>query len=311
MAAAALASRGFGLGRPGWRAKADVVRTVFVARIKIIARYKGAIFMESLIPIVFAAMPVLLGTSVAGGDPAEAFCRTLVAGGGTTLPPGARCVDLYPTFGNYKLYMLIGASTFTVVSLMLWLIGYWVRREQETGTLESLYLAPAGRFWVLVGVSGYAFVRAMIAFVIAILLGSLVFQVNPFQEGLGLALVFLVIGFFPLWGLAFLFGAFIMKIKEADSVIQVLQWGLAFLMGVCYPIVLLPPFLRVLAGSFPPTVMTDAVRASILNINYFYGSMYGSLAVLFAMAIVMPLLGYEVFEVTERRLKKREGVGQY
>lgn len=292
MAAPAVVSRGFGLGRPGFRAKLDIVRTVFLARIHIITRYKGAIFMEALLPIVFAAMPVLLGTAVAGPGAGAAFAK-------------------YTNTQNYKLYMLIGASTFTVVSLMLWLIGYWVRREQETGTLESLYLTPARRIWVLTGVTSYAFVRAMIAFVIAIALGSVVFQVNPFEQGVGLALVFLAVGFLPLWGLAFLFGAFIMKIKEADSVIQVVQWVLAFFMGIFFPIVLFPPFLQVVAKLFPPTVMTDAVRASLLHIEYLFGGPYLSLAVLFAMALVVPLLGYEVFEFTERRLKRREGVGQY
>jgi len=292
---AAVAARGgFGLGRPGWRARADVVRTVFLARIRIISRYKGAIFMEALLPIVFAAMPVLLGTAFAGPNAAQNF-------------------QLNTGTANYKLYMLLGAATFTVVSLMLWLIGYWVRREQETGTLESLYLAPASRFWILTGVTSYAFVRAFAAFLIAIALGSVIFQVNPFENGVGVALLFLALGLLPLWGLAFMFGAFIMKIKEADSVIQVLQWVLAFLIGVFYPLSLLPPFMQTIAGLFPPTVMTDGIRAAILNIGYFYGTggPYASLAVLFAMALVVPLLGYEVFEVTERRLRRKEGVGQY
>ena len=292
---AAVAARGgFGLGRPGWRARADVVRTVFLARIRIISRYKGAIFMEALLPIVFAAMPVLLGTAFAGPNAAQNF-------------------QLNTGTANYKLYMLLGAATFTVVSLMLWLIGYWVRREQETGTLESLYLAPASRFWILTGVTSYAFVRAFTAFLIAIALGSVIFQVNPFENGVGVALLFLALGLLPLWGLAFMFGAFIMKIKEADSVIQVLQWVLAFLIGVFYPLSLLPPFMQTIAGLFPPTVMTDGIRAAILNIGYFYGTggPYASLAVLFAMALVVPLLGYEVFEVTERRLRRKEGVGQY
>lgn len=290
--AAAVVNRGFGLARPGWRAKRDVVRTVFLARIKIITRYKGALVMEAVLPIAFAAMPVLLGASVAG---AEAEAR-FEANTGTP---------------NYKLYMLLGASTFMVVSLMLWLIGYWVRREQETGTLESLSLAPARRFWILTGVTSYAFLRAMIAFVIALTLGSLVFQVNPLEGGTGVAILFLVLGFLPLWGLAFLFGAFIMKIKEADSVIQVLQWILAFLMGVFYPLALLPSYARFVAGLFPPTVMTDGVRAAILEIGYFYESVYASVAVLFAMALVFPLLGYWVFETTERRLRRKEGVGHY
>jgi hypothetical protein len=57
--------------------------------------------------------------------------------------------------------------------------------------------------------------------------------------------------------------------------------------------------------------MTDGVRASLLGIDAFYGSVYGSLAVLFAMALVVPLLGYQVFEVTERRLRAKDGVGHY
>jgi hypothetical protein len=69
--------------------------------------------------------------------------------------------------------------------------------------------------------------------------------------------------------------------------------------------------MQTVAGAFPPTVMTDGVRASILDISYFYNSMYGSLAVLFAMALVVPLLGYQVFEITERRLRRKEGVGHY
>lgn len=289
---AVAASRGFGLGRPGWRAKRDVVRTVFLARIKIITRYKGALIMEAVLPIAFAALPVLLGASVAGANAEAQF----LANTGTP---------------NYKLYMLIGASTFMVVTLMLWLIGYWVRREQETGTLESLYLAPARRIWVLAGVTSYAFLRAMIAFTIAMLLGSLVFQVNPFEGGTGIAVLFLAVGFLPLWGIAFMFGAFIMKIKEADSVIQVLQWVIAFLMGVFYPIALLPGYAQAVVRLFPPTVMTDGVRAAILDIGYFYGNVYTSLAVLFAMALIVPLLGYQVFETTERRLRRKEGVGHY
>lgn len=301
MGAAVLASRGFGEGRPSFRANLDVLRTVFWARIKIISRYKGAIFMEALLPIVFAALPVLLGVSVAtqaGNDPGAAFAENTM----TANAPGTT---------NFKLYMLLGAATFMVVTLMLWLVGYWVRREQETGTLEAVYLSPVRRFWVIAGVASYAFVRALIAFVIALTLGGLVFGVNPFQGGVGLALVFLALGMLPLWGIAFMFGAFILKIKEADSVINILQWVVSFFMGVFFPILLFPELLQFVAISFPPTVMTDGMRAAILGIGYFFGQWYWNMAVLAAMALILPLLGYEVFITTERRLKRKEGVGQY
>ena len=290
----AVAHRGFGLGRPGWRASLDVVRTVLIARLKIISRYKGSIFLEALLPIVFAAVPILIGAAVAGGP--EAAQSNFQRNTGTT---------------NYRLYMLLGSSTFMVVSIILWLIGYWVRREQETGTLESLYLAPAKRITVLAGVTTYAMVRGIAAFFISLIVGSLVFGVNPLEGNLLLAFAFLAIGLLPLWGIAFLFGAFILKVKEANSVIQLMQWVVAFLMGVYFPVTVFPPVLRWIATAFPPTIMNDGVRAAVLGLGTLFGTWYLSLAVLFAMAFAVPYVGYEMFLVAERRLKRGEGVGQF
>jgi len=132
--AAETVSKGFGLGRPGLRGSLGVVWSVFRARIKIITRYKGAVLLESIIPVIFAGLPILLGSAVAGSESLAAKNFSTY----TNLDPA------HPfTAEDFRLYMMMGSNTFMVVSLMLWLIGYWVRREQETGTLEALYLAPA------------------------------------------------------------------------------------------------------------------------------------------------------------------------
>jgi len=285
-------SRNFGLGKPSWRANFDVIITVLIARLKVISRYKGALLMDTFMPIVFAAMPILLGVTIGGANAGEYFEQNT----GTQ---------------NFKLYMLIGSSTFMVVSMMLWLVGYWVRREMETGTLESIYLSPAKQIYVLSGVASYALIRTLVAFITALLLGSLVFGVNPFEGNVIGALGFLAIGLPPLWGLSMLFGAIVMRIKEANSVINVMTWVVSFLMGVFFPITFFPPILQWIAVAFPPTIMNDAMRASMLNISTFFGSWYASLAVMLIFAFAIPLLGYEMFLHTGRRIRKREGVGQY
>jgi len=160
-------------------------------------------------------------------------------------------------------------------------------------------------------VTTYAMIRGIGAFFIALILGSLVFGVNPLQGNLLLAFGFLALGLLPLWGIAFLFGALILRVKEANSVIQLMQWAVAFLMGVYFPITIFPVVLRAIAVSFPPTVMNDGVRASILEIPTVFGSLSLSFAVLLAMAVVAPLIGYEAFLVAERRIKRREGLGQF
>lgn len=289
-----MAAGSLGLSRMSSRSNLDIVLTVLKARFLIISRYRGSLFLEVLLPLVFAALPILIGIGVAGSDvaAAENFGRNV----GTE---------------DFRLYMLLGAIVFVVVSMMLWIVGFWIRREMEMGTLESIYLAPAKRLYLVSGVASYAFIRAMIAFTIALLLGSLVFGVNPFRGEVLLATGFLLLGLLPLWGLAFLFGALIMKIKEANSVINSLQWVVSFFMGVFFPIAAFPPLLRYVALSFPPTWMAHGVRASLLDLAYFFGTWYFDLAILFVFAAVVPFLGYAVFLSTERRLKQKEGVGHY
>jgi ABC-2 type transport system permease protein len=281
-----------GLSEMSWRSSLAITKTVLIARFKIILRYKGAIVFDMILPVILAALPILLGVAIAG----EAAAQNFEDSTGT---------------GNYKLYMLIGANTFIVVTLMLWLVGYWIRREMETGTLESVYASPARRVEVLSGVTFYALIRSLLAFGFAMIVGSIIFQVELFQGDLLLALSFVVIGIFPLWGISFAFGALILKVKEADSLIQVMQWIVAFFMGIFFPITVFPPFLRFVALSFPPTWMTNGVRASLLDVAYFFGTWYFDLAILLMFAAVLPLVGYTVFLRTESRIKKNEGVGQF
>ncbi len=292
---AATASRGIGLSRPGWVASLGVVWAVFLGRLKIIARYRGSLFLEALLPVTFAAMPILMGTAVAGADAAENFNANV----GTQGP------------NDYLLYMLVGADLFMVVTIMLWVVAFWIRREMESGTLESLYLAPARRFHIVSGITAYAFLRSMVAFVIALVVGSLILGVDFLRGDIWLMVAFLVLGLLPLWGLSFVFGAIIMKLKEANSVVNLLQWVFSFLMGVFFPIRVLPPALQALAYAFPPTWMAQDVRASLLGLDYFLQAWYLDLAVMWAFALMMPLLGYAVFLGTERRMRRREGVGQY
>jgi len=298
--AAETVSRGFGLGRPGWRASVGVVWSVFRARLKIITRYKGAVLLESLIPVIFAGLPILLGSAVANGEKNAAINFSTYTNLDHTL-----------TAADFRLYMMMGSNTFMVVSLMLWLIGYWVRREQETGTLEALYLAPAKRLYVLAGVTSYTLVRSLLAFLTATVLGSLLFNVNPLSGPFGAAIAFLLLGIPALWGISFFFGALVMRIKEANSVIQLLQWVLAFAMGVYFPVTVFPLLLRWTAMAFPPTLMNDAIRSTLLNITSIYGPWYVVLALMLIAAWLVPLIGYEFFGWTERRVKRDQGVGQF
>ena len=261
-------------------------------RLVTISRYQGQLVGEIVIPIVFAAMPILLGRSGGGANAEEIF----KANTGTA---------------NYVAYMLIGSSVFSIVSNAFWHIAYWLRREQEMGTLESLYLVPTGRVWLVGGSALYSAVRSVASALIAYLLGSVIFQVNPFQGEVGLALLFILVGLIPLYGLTFLFGAVILKIKETGSIINVMQWVISFLMGIFFPITIFPPLLKAAALLFPPTWMTNGVRSALLGLGFFFGKWYLDLAMLWVFLMIAPLAGYWVFSKAEKSVRRNEGVGQF
>jgi ABC-2 type transport system permease protein len=261
-------------------------------RLVTISRYPGDLILDMIIPIIFASLPILLGRASGDQVAAETFARNT----GTS---------------NYIAYMLIGSSVFTIVSLAFWHVAYWLRWEQETGTLEAIYLAPTHRIWVIGGTVVYSCLRSLISAIGAYLIGSMVFGINPWQGEIGLALVFILIGLVPVYGMALLFGALVLKVKEANSLVSLMQWGVSFLMGVFFPISVFPPLVKVIALLFPPTWMTNGVRSALLGVGFFFGSWYFDLAVLWVFLLITPLAGSWVFSRAERSVRRHEGVGQF
>jgi ABC-2 type transport system permease protein len=261
-------------------------------RMMTISRYPGQLILDIVIPIVFASMPILLGRATAGPQAAINFERNT----GTA---------------NYVAYMLIGASAFSIVSYAFWHIANWLRWEQETGTLEALYLSPTHRIWVAAGTALYSCLRGLFSAVVAYLLGSIILGVNPFQGDIALAFVFILVGLLPLYSLTLLFGAVVLKVKESNALINLMQWGVSFLMGVFFPVTVFPTAIKVVALLFPPTWMTNGVRSALLGVGYFFGTWYKDLAVLWAFLLVAPFLGYWLFTRTEISIRKNEGMGQF
>jgi ABC-2 type transport system permease protein len=261
-------------------------------RLITISRYPGQLVMDIFIPIMFAALPILLGRATAGPNAEMVFA----ANTGTT---------------NYVAYMLIGSSVFTIVSYAFWHIAYWLRWEQETGTLEALYLSPTHRLWVAGGTALYSVLRSLFSAITAFLLGSLILHVNPIAGEVGLAFLFILSGLIPLYGLTLLFGALVLKVKEANALINLMQWGISFLMGIFFPIAFFPPLIKILALLFPPTWMTNGVRSALLGVGYFFQEWYLDLAVLWASILVAPLIGYWFFTRAETSIRRNEGVGQF
>jgi ABC-2 type transport system permease protein len=256
------------------------------------SRYPGELFIEIIIPTILASMPILLGQAAAGPDAAANFA----ANTGTT---------------NYVAYLLIGSNVFLLVSRAFWDIAYWLRFEQETGTLEAIYLTPTGSLTLASGVALYSALRGLITTLLAFLIGCLVFWVNPLQGDVLLALAFILVGLTPLYALAFLFGALVLKVKETNALVGLMQWLVSFLMGIFFPLTVLPPMVRWVALAFPPTWMVNGVRSALLGVGFFFETWYLDLAVLGSFLLFVPWFSVWVFRQVEQGLRHNQGVGEF
>ncbi len=279
-------------GRPTLSQSLSALVAEIQLRILNISRYPGQLTLEIIIPIVFAAMPILLGRATAGNQAAANF----QANTGTA---------------NYIAYLLIGSSVFNLVSVTFGIIARWLRFEQETGTLEAVFLTPTSSLTLLSGVAVYSWIRGLVPSLLSYVIGCLVFGVNPLEGNLMLAFVFVLCGLIPLLGVASLFGALVLKIKESNALLGLMQWVLSFLMGIFFPVAVLPPFIRFIALLFPPTWMTNGVRSALLGVGFFFGHWYLDLAVLWAFMLIGPACGFWVFRQVERGIQRNEGVGQF
>ncbi len=257
-----------------------------------VSRYPGQVALEIIIPIVFAAMPMLLGRATAGAQAGANF----EANTGTA---------------NYVAFLLIGSNVFTIVSNAFWHMAYWLRFEQETGTLESIYLTPTSSVTLAVGLSIYSAVRALITASVSYIAGCLVFRVNPFQGDVLLACAFIAVGLIPVYAVALLFGALVLKVKESNALIGLMQWVVSFLMGIFFPVAVLPPVARWVALVFPPTWMTNGARSALLGVGFFFDKWYLDMSVLWAFLLFTPLFSFWVFNRVENGVKRNQGMGQF
>jgi len=272
-----------------------VIRAVFLTRVRHMTRYKGWLFLSIVIPLIFSALPILMGTAVAGSlnQAAINFQKNV----GTS---------------NYILFSLIGTALWLLASELLWDFGMWIHDEQQQGTLEQNLVAPVNILWIVIGSGLFAVILSGFQFLAVLVVGGIVYNVfwDLITPDILLALAFLVLGMIPLVGISLFLGSIIIRFKEANSLVNLLQPIFAFLMGVFYPITILPYIVRMIAIALPLTIATNDIRAVLLNTQYVF-NIWIDLAFIGVYAIFWPLIGLYFFKQVERKAKKKGTIGTY
>ncbi len=203
-----------------------------------------------------------------------------------------------------------GMVMWDIVSMALWSFGTAIRREQQLGTLEFLFVSNANRLVMFARIM----VSRLISFTISTLYLALIIQIlfgHPLIiRNLVLVILTLILGLLASSGFGAMYGALVLRLKNVEALNNILQFMFIGISGLFFPIERLPPVIRVIAYFLPFTYLADLVRYAALGTETIIDP-YIEYILLIAMVIFFNLLGSILFKKVEKNTKKTGKLGVY
>src|SRR5690625_5151896 len=186
---------------PAASARWAVLWAVMRKEWRIHLRYPLNLVMRFVEPLMWMAPVYFLGLSFSENGQALGFAGTT----GTS---------------DFIAYILLGTIVGSYVSAVLWGIGFSLKQEMEQGTLESVWLTPTSRIWILVGRSTIGVLITGLN-TVSVLAGA--YFLFGFEMGgaIGQALLILAPTVVGLYGSGIAYAAVVLLLRDANMLTDV------------------------------------------------------------------------------------------
>ncbi|MBO3840093.1 MAG: ABC transporter permease [Candidatus Brockarchaeota archaeon] len=275
----------------GLRAELKVAVVVMKKELVLYFRYPVWVIFDALMPLLWVLSLVIYGRALVGS------------------PYSANLARLTNT-GDYVSFTIVGMIVSSFAYSTLWGMSYALRGEQWSGTLESTFLAPCSRFYILLGKAFSSMLTTTVWVSLQITLVAFVFGLNINILNLPLALLFFTIALPSFLGIGFSLAGVVLDFKEHNAFVNFLSSLLGLLLPISYPLSVLPSVLRYFSYLLPPTYAIEGMRRLLV--------MDSSLDEMASLAIPLVffdafwiLVGVIVFIREERKVLKKGTLGYY
>jgi ABC-2 type transport system permease protein len=210
---------------------------------------------------------------------------------------------------DYMSFILIGAMISSYISSVFWGMGYALKSEMDSGVLESNWLVPLPRFIFLIGQTVANMLVTTLTNAGLLLVGWALFGFTVTGNVLQAVTVALPM-LLALYGFGFAFAAVVLLMRDANTLVDVLDFLVSVFSGSQFPVQALPVYLLPVALALPLTYGLDAVRSLLIDTTTLLPiGMEIAILILF-MAFIVPL-GYAVFKAIERRCRRLGTIGMH
>ncbi|MGB9717962.1 MAG: ABC transporter permease [Thermoproteota archaeon] len=268
-----------------------VLAAVMKKELMLYIRYPIWVLFDALMPLLWVLSLVIYGMALVGSPYSDNLARLT-------------------STGDYVSFTIVGMIVSSFAYSTLWGIGYALRGEQWSGTLESTFLAPCSRFSILLGKAFSSMLTTLLWVSSQITLASVVFGLNVRILNLPLALLFFLIALPSFIGMGFSLAGIVLDFKEHNGFVNFLSSLLGLLLPISYPLSVLLPVLRCFSYLLPPTYAIEGMR-SLLLMNRGLGELTGLLIPLFLFNVSWMLAGIMVFAREERKVLKKGTLRHY
>jgi ABC-2 type transport system permease protein len=211
---------------------------------------------------------------------------------------------------DYVGFIVLGTVLWMWLNMTLWDVGMYLRGEQMRGTLESNWLCPTWRVSLMMGGALTKLATSLLFMAISLVQFRLIFGVRLLSGNVALALLVLLLTIPVVHGVGIAFASLVLRFKEANAMVFLVRGVFMIFCGITYPVAVLPGWMQNVAAALPLTYAIRDIRAALLA-NATFADLLPDLQILAAFAVALPILGYTIFALTERRARRTGDLGQY
>ncbi len=277
--------------RRGLRSELSAAWAISIRIWKVELSYPLSVLWFIVMPFIFFIPALLAGTAVISG-------------------PSSVPLESMTGIDDWVTYIAIGSALNGLILSMFWGTGMSLRRDQNVGTLETLFTTPVSRYTFVWGSALHNLQHGGLGVLLQLIVSVLLLGVTINAWGILPALVFLALGIIGFQGIVFAIASVVLVAKQGWMIVEILGSTFVLLAPLTYPIAVLPVVLQTISMGSPLTWATDAFRNSLV----FGLGAPGLIQALFALLVLNVIylsIGAVLFRRTERWVRGRGVLAQF
>lgn len=277
--------------RRGFRTEASAALAISIRVWKVELSYPLSVLWFIIMPFIWFLPMLIAGSAVAGG------------------PESSYLGDLTGT-RDWVSYMAIGSAIIGLTTSLLWGTGFSFRREQNSGTLETLMSTPIGRNTLVWGQMLHNLQHGGLGVILQLGAAVVLFGVNLNLWGILPALAIVALAIIGLQGLVFAIICIVLLAKQGWMIVELITSTLLLVAPTAYPLAVLPPILQYVSLASPLTWSVEGFRGFMMD-GLAYAGVVQAVVSLIVLDVIFVVTGMLMFRYTERYVRSKGALEQF